>query len=300
MDVRDFVGLDDNVIFGGVMEDPVKAMKLEWRAASRDPTVGSEADWENFVYVTEGRAQTDMVPAHVLQSFESGHYHGGSITKEEFDQGHEGMGLDDFLELESSKTAKLKKEHMIAIRLYTSSSYHLFNKPMRDRMNPHPIKVSVYILTQGLKKLRQVLAAKDPKEYAKKKQLWRGMKNMALDIRKFSEEGGAELAPMSTTEDPAVAEKYVHTHADIDAHACMHACMHTHMHPFIYVDLLGLRVEGLHMLALHAGTLKAVTVSFSSTRQKETPGAWRYVLSRARVARVLSFMALWQWVMLCK
>ena len=184
MDVRDFVGLDDNVIFGGVMEDPVKAMKQEWRAASLDPTVGSEADWENFVYVTEGRAQTDMVPAHVLQSFESGHYHGGSITKEEFDQGHEGMGLDDFLELESSKTAKLKKEHMIAIRLYTSSSYHLFNKPMRDRTKPHPIKVSVYILTQGLKKLRQVLAAKDPKEYAKKKQLWRGMmKNMALDIR---------------------------------------------------------------------------------------------------------------------
>ena len=233
MDVRDFVGLDDNVIFGGVMEDPVKAMKQEWRAASLDPTVGSEADWENFVYVTEGRAQTDMVPAHVLQSFESGHYHGGSITKEEFDQGHEGMGLDDFLELESSKTAKLKKEHMIAIRLYTSSSYHLFNKPMRDRMNPHPIKVSVYILTQGLKKLRQVLAAKDPKEYAKKKQLWRGMKNMALDIRKFSEEGGAELAPMSTTEDPAVAEKYVHTHADIDAHACMHACIHTCTHSYM-------------------------------------------------------------------
>ena len=53
------------------------------------------------------------------------------------------------------------------------------------------------------------------------------------------------------------------------------------------------------MLALHAGTLKAVTVSFSSTRQKETPGAWRYVLSRARVARVLSFMALQQWAMLC-
>ena len=64
------------------------------------------------------------------------------------------------------------------------------------------------------------------------------------------------------------------------------------MHPFIYVDLPGLRVEGLHMLALHAGTLKAVTVSFSSTRPKETPGAWRYVLSRVRVARVLSFMAL--------
>ena len=230
MDVRDFVGLDDNVIFGGVMEDPVKAMKQEWREASLNPTVGSEADWENFVYVTEGRAQTDMVPAHVLQSFESGHYHGGSITKEEFDQGHEGMGLDDFLELESSKTAKLKKEHMIAIRLYTSSSYHLFNKPMRDRTKPHPIKVSVYILTQGLKKLRQVLAAKDPKEYAKKKQLWRGMKNMALDIRKFSEEGGAELAPMSTTEDPAVAEKYVHTHADIDAYACMHAYTHAPIH----------------------------------------------------------------------
>ena len=35
------------------------------------------------------------------------------------------------------------------------------------------------------------------------------------------------------------------------------------------------------MHAFHAGTLKAVTVSFSSTRQKETPGAWRYVLSRS-------------------
>jgi hypothetical protein len=54
--------------------------------------------------------------------------------------------------LDASKKAGLKKEHVIALRLYSSSSFGLFNKAMREKTNPHPIRVSVYVLHDALKK----------------------------------------------------------------------------------------------------------------------------------------------------
>ena len=51
------------------MEDPVKAMKLEWRQN------GTDKDWANFRYVVEGRAcDPEWVPEHVKESFSSGDY----------------------------------------------------------------------------------------------------------------------------------------------------------------------------------------------------------------------------------
>ncbi len=74
--------------------------------------------------------------------------------------------------------------------------------------NRHPSPLTVYFLDSGLKKLRAVAAQRDEQKFAQRTVLWRGMKNMSMDIAKFMEVGGTELAPMSTTTDEEVARKY--------------------------------------------------------------------------------------------
>jgi len=202
-DLREILGLEDNVIFGNGMEDPVKAMKLEWRER------GSEKDWANFRYVLEGVAcDPEWVPEHVKESLLSGVYHGGSLSAADFDAGHEGWELQQFLELPSSQQAGLQREHVVALRLYTSDSFRLFNAGMRTKTKPHPIRFTVYVLNEALKKLRKVVAKQKPHEYNKVKVLWRGMKDMTLDFEAFKQTGGTELAPMSTTDDDHVAKAY--------------------------------------------------------------------------------------------
>jgi len=69
--------------------------------------------------------------------------------------------------------------------------------------------MTVYYLDEALRKLRAVRASMDAKVFAGKTLLWRGMKDMVLsDPQKFKEQGGTEVAPMSTTEDKQVALKY--------------------------------------------------------------------------------------------
>jgi hypothetical protein len=55
------------------------------------------------------------------------------------------------------------------LRLYSSSSFGLFNKGMREKTNPLPIRVSVYVLHEALKKLRKVAAEENPNGYNKVK-----------------------------------------------------------------------------------------------------------------------------------
>jgi hypothetical protein len=207
-DIRKSVGLDNNVLFGASMEDPVQAMKMEWH------THGTQADMDNWRYVVRGIGRDlEWVPQHVQDSFVSGVYHGGSLEASEFDTGHDGWTLEHFLELPASQKAGLKKEHVIALRLYSSSSFRLFNRGMRERTNPHPIRVTVYVLNEALKKLRVVAATENPEEYNKVKILRRGMKNMMLDFAQFARTGGTEV--------------YLHT--------CVHVCVWTCMYESAYV-----------------------------------------------------------------
>ena len=74
----------------------------------------------------------------------------------DFDLGHEGKTLADFVNHEYSRLAQLLRPHVLALRMYTSSSYPCFNKPLRDRQKPHPFAMSVYYLADALKKLRAV------------------------------------------------------------------------------------------------------------------------------------------------
>ena len=116
--------------------------------------------------------------------------------------------LSTFETHETSEIARLVKAEVAALRLYTSDSFRLFNNPMRQRLKPHPLKFTVYFLDESLTKLRTVDARLRPSQYNQVKYLWRGMRNMTLDEAKFMEEGGSELAAMSTTEDLHVAKSY--------------------------------------------------------------------------------------------
>ena len=202
-DLRDMLGLVDNVTFGTCMQDPLKAMESEWK------TMGSKKDYANFEYVVKGKAGIpDSIPQHVKESFDKGKYHGGNLNAEDFDKGHTGWTLDDFCSMTSSQHAGLQREHVVALRLYTSDSFPLFNEGMRKKKRPHPIKTTMYVLDEALKKLRKVKATENRTEYNKIKHLWRGMKDMTLDFEKFKKEGGTELAPMSTSDDDNIAREY--------------------------------------------------------------------------------------------
>ena len=171
------LGLDDYEVFGASMLDPFSAMEAEWNEH------GTEEDKANWQYVVHGIAgDAEWIPRHIKAL---GH---------ELDIGREGCTLENFLELPASRKAGLKKEHVIALRLYSSSSFGLFNKGMREKTNPHPIRVSVYMLNEALKKLRTVAATENPNEYNKVKILYRGMKNMKVDFAEFARTGGTEVS----------------------------------------------------------------------------------------------------------
>jgi hypothetical protein len=103
------------------------------------------------------------------------------------------MTLADFTKDETSQLAGLEEHHVFAIRIYTSDSFPFFNNPMRQRVKPHPLMVTMYFLDQAMKMLTTVEAKLRPAEYNKTKYLWRGMRNMTLDADLFFQEGGTEL-----------------------------------------------------------------------------------------------------------
>ena len=104
--------------------------------------------------------------------------------------------------------AGLLRTHVLALRLYTSSSYPCFNRPLREKMKPHPFAMTVYYLSEGLKKLRAVAAQLDRANFTQEVLLWRGMQDLSLDQDEFMRNGGTELAPMSTSKSQSVAFKY--------------------------------------------------------------------------------------------
>ncbi len=83
---------------------------------------------------------------------------------------------------------------------------------MRKLLTPgaarhHPLRFTLYILAEALKKLRVVGAQLDPLGFNTEKILWRGMQNMTIDVS-FMLRGGCEMAVMSTSENRDVAISY--------------------------------------------------------------------------------------------
>ena len=132
------------------------------------------------------------------------------------DEGNEGKTLEDFMETEQCKTARLKRHHVIALRLYTTLCYKVINDSLRERGrllsgergergDPHPLPATVLSINEGIKKLRDLAISQFQKD--SKMTLWRGLKVKDTNLD-FVRNGGIEFAPMSTTTDFGVAVKY--------------------------------------------------------------------------------------------
>ena len=161
------------------------------------------------------------IPSHVKVSAENGKYHGGDFKKEEYDFENEGKKLKDFYKHEDSVSAGLLIYEVLILRLYTSTTYRLFNGPMRKFLTPdgqisqltdgqkshHPLRFTIYALTEGIKKLRTVEARKNPQAFGSPMDLWHGVADMKVD-KQFLEQGGTEMTVMSSTSDKEVALSY--------------------------------------------------------------------------------------------
>jgi hypothetical protein len=127
----------------------------------------------------------------------------GSVTND-YDFGNKGKTLHDFSHAEAAVVAHLNEVHVAALRLYTTSSFRLFNQGLRDRQSPHPIKFTVWQLHEALRRLRAYSAHESSTNFLSMTSTWRGFKDMVLP-ECFCQRGGTELGVMSTTPDLSVA-----------------------------------------------------------------------------------------------
>jgi hypothetical protein len=202
-DLREFLGLDDDMEYVRLRKYPLVSMQAEWDQH------GDPSDKANLAYILHGTAcESDDMPPHVKESIANGQYHGGALAPGDYDRGHAGMQLEDFVNHDISRRANLRTFHVAALRMYTSCSFRKFNLYLRQGQKPHPFKMSVLILDEAIRKLRKVEAMTDPAGYASRKYLYRGMSDMRMDLEHFKRLGGNELALMSTSADMHVAMSY--------------------------------------------------------------------------------------------
>ena len=79
-----------------------------------------------------------------------------SATAEEL--AAESKTIEELMESNEVATAKLLDSHVLALRLYTTSTYDSINKPLRTdpATQPHPFAITTYFVSQGIKLLRYV------------------------------------------------------------------------------------------------------------------------------------------------
>jgi len=160
-----------------------------------------------------------------------GTYHGGKLDKEDYDHGHDGRKLKDFVSYSNSHGSHLSEANALAARIYTTSSYKRLNSPLRFRCSKgdfdHPFKMTVYYLDEGLRQLRTVAAAQsaaqnESREFSKQHRFYRGMKGMEANLHKLKI-GGTERALMSTSNKREVAAAYAG--ALKEEEVCMCVCL---------------------------------------------------------------------------
>ena len=195
----------DNVFgiehFMHVAEEEVMAGMIEGgRAIEREIEAhGTEVDKECLRYLLHEEAGSST------KEFQHGLMrdrgpNGEVLSERQVDDGQggkRGMRLADFVSHLSSRTAKLREAHVLALRLYSTAAFRSINGPLRDlerfeRGEPHLLPVTVALLRAAVMKLRAV-NANAPSSNAEE-ELWRGM----ADVRspaEFLERGGNEVCP---------------------------------------------------------------------------------------------------------
>ena len=105
---------------------------------------------------------------------------------------------------DDARKAKLGRHHILALRLYTTSSYSRINDPLRaDPLpRPHPFAATVYFISEAIKMLRAV-AASMPDAHTERV-FWHGLKDIGI-TSEFIQKGGTDFACVSTTASPEVA-----------------------------------------------------------------------------------------------
>ena len=113
--------------------------------------------------------------------------------------------LEALLASEEAMTAHLELHHILALRLYTTSSFRCINEPLRRNPRPkqHPFAATTLFIQEGIKQLRAVNGS----SAVGTNTFWRGMKDLSLP-KSFSTKGGAEFACMSTSADFQIAVKF--------------------------------------------------------------------------------------------
>jgi len=128
------------------------------------------------------------------------------------DHGRGEVAFKFFVEHAIAQQAQLEPPHVFALRFYTTHAYKYLNGPLRSKMYgsgklPHPLPVTMSFISDAIKKLRAAYTDRDKETLAT--HLWRGMRNMTL-AESFTDDqqGGTEIAPMSTTTKFKVAAQY--------------------------------------------------------------------------------------------
>ena len=115
------------------------------------------------------------------------------------------MTMDELMACSNVQDAGLERHHVLALRLYTTSTFRSINNPMRQSPPtlPHPFAATLYYISDALSKLREV-QGKDAAMRNETLVFWRGMKDLQI-TNEFIRTGGSEMACMSTTSDQSVA-----------------------------------------------------------------------------------------------
>jgi len=176
---------------------------------------GTEEDKECFHYVRYGKTgdNAKQWPNGVL------------------DEGREkGLSLEWFVEHREARAAQLTVGMVLALRLYTTACYKSINNHLRgfdvnfqprplSAEHPHPLPITVHLLTEAIGQLRAVEAKGlggggeggsgegGGLAGANQVTLWRGLRNVGVSDE-FLSQGGAEKAPMSTTRELEIAIRY--------------------------------------------------------------------------------------------
>ena len=121
-----------------------------------------------------------------------------------------GMRLDDFVNHRSARLTGLMREHVLALRLYSTIAFRSINNPLRDQSRraegrAHPLPVTVTLIGEALRQLRKVESNSATAQDSVV--LYRGLSRSCISPE-FLDMGGTELAPMSTTNDLKVALQY--------------------------------------------------------------------------------------------
>jgi hypothetical protein len=124
------------------------------------------------------------------------------------DQGRGSLRPSHFVSHANAQEAGLKESEVFALRIYTTSAFKNLNDPLRDdnrcaRRESVPLPALSYLIDKAIRKMRTVRTRAEQKNVV----LWRGLRNVRMS-KEFMQQGGTELAFMSTTMDLRVAVRY--------------------------------------------------------------------------------------------